>query len=184
MRYSNVCKKLDSTFDHLLQCSRCGICVHQYCYGVVEFGVHWKCYACSSRVQYPVCCICKMVTVGSRYKQQTTMDPCLRCNETEWCHVICAELVIGTRFLNNSRVVNYLLNSLQSQHFNIPMRQSLREHFVASTKIKNLLPTERVVLTTPIKRPQSNNMIHCSICGHPIMGKGIRCWYSTGPPHT
>ena len=61
MRASHICKNGDTKFDRLLWCSVCGVYVHQYCYGVSEAKAVWKCHTCSQNIQYPMCCICKMV---------------------------------------------------------------------------------------------------------------------------
>lgn len=106
------------------------------------------------------------------------MDLCLQCNGNEWCHVLCAELIMRTRFLNNSDVLNSLLDALPIKRFSIPSKPSERSQLIASSKIANIVPSAAVVVSPPIRPPPSATILHCSICGHPILGRAIHCWYS------
>ena len=47
--------------DILLRCSKCGLCVHRFCYGVTEYSTPWLCYACSAKQKYPTCIVCMLV---------------------------------------------------------------------------------------------------------------------------
>ena len=109
------------------------------------------------------------------------MDLCLQCNGNEWCHVLCVELIMRTRFINNSNVLNSLYTSLPIKRFTIPSKPSIRDQLIRSSKIANIVPSSSVVVSTPIRPPTSTTIFHCSICGHPILGRAIHCWYSASP---
>ena len=83
-----------------------------------------------------------------------------------------------TRFLNNSDVLNSLLDALPIKRFSIPSKPSERSQLIASSKIANIVPSAAVVVSPPIRPPPSATILHCSICGHPILGRAIHCWYS------
>lgn len=112
------------------------------------------------------------------------MDLCVQCNEGEWCHVLCAELIMRTRFLNNAAVLNALLNSLPIKRYTVPTKQSLRSQLIASSKIANIVPSSSVMVSPPIRPPPSATIFHCSICGHPILGRAIHCWHRPLSPLT
>ena len=100
---SHICKMGDTQFDRLLRCSVCGVYVHQYCYGVSEAKPMWKCYTCAQNIQYPMCCICKMV--GNDLNV-------LKCRQ-RWICVCSATEMSGAMFFVPSSLCGLVLSTIR-----------------------------------------------------------------------
>lgn len=57
----SICGIGENEYDTLLHCSKCGLCVHKACYGVIEAQTPWRCYPCSRNVLFPICKACQSV---------------------------------------------------------------------------------------------------------------------------
>ncbi|KAG1689546.1 putative lysine-specific demethylase 4B [Nymphon striatum] len=101
--YEQLCGSI-SSMDYdgprtLLICSDCGICVHDCCYGVSSASMLWKCDGCSSEESISECCACNLR--GGALKATS---------DGKWIHVICALILPGANFKNNSLLVDCNIN--------------------------------------------------------------------------
>lgn len=106
---------------------------------------------------------------------QTTVDACIRCGHDSWCHVLCAELIDQTQFINNGTILSLLLSSFCAEGLQIPQSIKAQDQIVTLTRLFIILPSE-CVLVTPISQPKKAKTI-CSVCNNPIVERYVRCWY-------
>ncbi|CAG0920592.1 unnamed protein product [Notodromas monacha] len=80
----DVCRCSDSeSGNELVTCSRCRVCVHQACYGILNSvrNKDWLCKPCSQGVKEPECLLCTTRGCGA---MKTTKSG------QHWAHVSCA----------------------------------------------------------------------------------------------
>ena len=107
---------------------------------------------------------------------QSTKDAYIHCGGDEWCHVICAELIHQTQFINNNRILNLLLASFAAEGLQIPHSLKAQDQIINLTKLFLILPSNCVLLT-PLAIP-GKSKLHCSVCKELIKGRYVSCWYS------
>ena len=93
----------------------------------------------------------------------------------EWCHVICAELISGAQFSNNSKIIAYLFAGLRSNGIKLPMTGTSQDQLISLSRIYQILPSPIVFL--PPTPPMSSHPIICSICQQLITGRYVPCCY-------
>ncbi len=80
---------VDYDFDQLVSCDKCGLTMHQSCYGIGELpGVDdvWMCRACEvyeAGQRVPQCCLCPVA--GGALKPTRL--------EGMWCHAACMQWI-------------------------------------------------------------------------------------------
>lgn len=78
----DVCRSPDSEdSNEMVFCDGCNLCVHQFCYGILEIPQgSWLCAPCELNIKQPQCLLCP--NIGGAMK-------CTKRGNT-WCHVSCA----------------------------------------------------------------------------------------------
>nr|CCA16363.1 ChromodomainhelicaseDNAbinding protein 8 putative [Albugo laibachii Nc14] len=99
--------------DPIVQCERCQVAVHKYCYGieaVPEGDIPWYCDYCadasteSKEAKYEQCVLCPLSRPVSAFKKTV---------EGGWAHVVCALWAPGSQFEDAGRMRG-IMNTTQA----------------------------------------------------------------------
>ncbi|KAK8814648.1 hypothetical protein WA556_006687, partial [Blastocystis sp. ATCC 50177/Nand II] len=175
-----ICGRCTSTYDPLLQCSKCHIIVHQYCYGVSVVSQPWLCYSCRKGCSaQPTCCICNT----------QFYSPFTPVSDTMFAHTICllahpgcgfyldqSKLVLHSPFfffptLHNGKLMHICLNPAS-----LPYCDALLPLAQDASKLPCKIPSSLGIVRDVAKSP---GMHFCDICKQPIQSFGLRCGVHT-----
>lgn len=92
-----------------------------------------------------------------------------------WCHVVCAELISGSNFINNSKIVPYLFAALCSTGVQLPITAASQNQIISDSHIYQILPSPNVFL--PTSNSVTSRPIVCFVCQQLIYGRYVRCCY-------